>query len=588
MELHARCRYVTDQTSLFLNQVEGTLPWQLIRQFSTMPRWQPEDVNRAAQVIASHLASVGVPCTMYEPTIYLSIPYEASVSAGGTTFHAKPSAYGVSVPTGLEGELVYVPASYSQGLANFFAANLSKELAASGAVAGKIVLTEGFGIPGKVRELEAAGALGVVTINPGEDIHWAICTQVWGTPGLSDLGDLPKIPVLSVNRKDGTALQALAEKGSVVTLRSRLDQGWFKQCVPVVEIPGATSPDEFVLVHGHYDSWDVGVGDNATGDATLLELARVLWHNRKDLKRSVRVAWWPGHSTGRYAGSTWYADTFALDLVENCVVQINCDSPGCRWATTFNHLSVMPETEGIAREIIQDVAGVQLQAERPPRAGDWSFNNLGLSGMFMLSSTMPDELRAEKGYYAVGGCGGNIAWHTEKDTLEIADYDIMVRDIKVYLAGVLSFANAEILPLDWRATAASLGETLRAYQTKLGDAFSLEPSVTSLKLLNEQMDTFYQSKEKHVLPRETANAVLKQLSRILVPLDNSLRATFVHDRALPAPSLPMLSAADTFSGLSEEERPFAIVDLQRAQNRVVAGFRAATAAVKSALQALDV
>ena len=31
-----------------------------------------------------------------------------------------------------------------------------------------------------------------------------------------------------------------------------------------------------MLLHGHYDSWDVGVGDNATGNATLLEIARVL------------------------------------------------------------------------------------------------------------------------------------------------------------------------------------------------------------------------------------------------------------------------------------------------------------------------
>ena len=27
---------------------------------------------------------------------------------------------------------------------------------------------------------------------------------------------------------------------------------------------------------------------------------------------------------------------FALDLDESCVAQINCDSPGCRWAETFN------------------------------------------------------------------------------------------------------------------------------------------------------------------------------------------------------------------------------------------------------------
>ena len=37
--------------------------------------------------------------------------------------------------------------------------------------------------------------------------------------------------------------------------------------LPVVEIRGQHDPDEFLLVHGHYDSWYVGIGDNATGDA---------------------------------------------------------------------------------------------------------------------------------------------------------------------------------------------------------------------------------------------------------------------------------------------------------------------------------
>jgi len=67
---------------------------------------------------------------------------------------------------------------------------------------------------------------------------------------------------------------------------------------------------KFVLLHGHYDSWDVGVGDTPTGDACMMEVARMLWANRDRLERSVRICWWPGHSTGRFAGSTWYADTY--------------------------------------------------------------------------------------------------------------------------------------------------------------------------------------------------------------------------------------------------------------------------------------
>jgi hypothetical protein len=39
---------------------------------------------------------------------------------------------------------------------------------------------------------------------------------------------------------------------------------------------------------------------------------------------------------------------------------------------------------------------------------------------------MSDADRGERDYYMVGGCGGNIAWHTEGDTLEIADRDVLL------------------------------------------------------------------------------------------------------------------------------------------------------------------
>jgi hypothetical protein len=40
-------------------------------------------------------------------------------------------------------------------------------------------------------------------------------------------------------------------------------------------------------------------GSVTTGNACMVEIARVLWEQRKSLRRSVRLAWWPAHSTGR-------------------------------------------------------------------------------------------------------------------------------------------------------------------------------------------------------------------------------------------------------------------------------------------------
>ena len=207
--------------------------------------------------------------------------------------------------------------------------------------------------------------------------------------------------------------------------------------LPVVEIRGRQDPDEFLLVHGHYDSWDVGIGDNATGDAMLLELARICHGLRDRLNRSIRIAWWPGHSTGRYAGSTWFADTFADELDEFCIAQINIDSPGCAGATAYEEVMWMAEAGALCGAAIADAVGVHARRLRPLRAGDYSFNQVGLTGLYMLLSNIPIEERRRRGYYAVGGCGGNIAWHTPFDTMEVADPAIIERDLRVYLTSIL-------------------------------------------------------------------------------------------------------------------------------------------------------
>ena len=85
----------------------------------------------------------------------------------------------------------------------------------------------------------------------------------------------PRIPSVAVSHDDAAALEAA--EGEICRVCTELEEGWFDRVLPVVEIPGTEEPERFVLLHGHYDSWSVGVGDNATGDAAMLEIARVLW-----------------------------------------------------------------------------------------------------------------------------------------------------------------------------------------------------------------------------------------------------------------------------------------------------------------------
>ncbi|QDZ00315.1 M28 family peptidase [Nitratireductor mangrovi] len=566
---------MNETESAILDAVTLDEPWGLVESFATFKREHPDDVNRGMDEVVSRLRKHGVEVTVHEPSLYLSLPGLARVEADGKTFRAKPPAYSTDARGGLKGQLVYVGARHNAMITDMFEQKVDTTDELARMVRGKIVISEGFASPGLVSQFEEIGAIGVIGINPGVDIHWGICTTIWGTPDLDDLPRKPKIPAVAVNKPDGEALAEIADKGGEVTLYTEMEEGWFTSKLPEVFIKGSEEPDKYVFLHGHLDSWDVGVGDNATGDATMLEVARVLWANRGKLKRSVRICWWPGHSTGRYAGSTWFSDTFALDLEENCVAQVNCDSPGCRWATEFINLSRMSETEAFLAEVIGDVAGKAIEGERPHRAGDYSFNNIGISSYLMLSSTMPDVQREEKGYYTVGGCGGNIAWHTENDTLEIADKDILLRDIKVYLLAVLRNANAEILPFDWRATTKEFAETVAEYQKAAGKRFDLTLSKDAVGELATALDGFYGCVADGKVPADKANRVIQDLARILVPINFTRVNRFRHDPALTVPPLPSIAEAAALDGFDDATIGFAKTQLVRGQNRLVSALRQA-------------
>ncbi|MEP3279851.1 MAG: M28 family peptidase [Stappiaceae bacterium] len=558
-----------------LTGVSADEPWALVESFAGFKREHPDGVNRGMDEVASRLAKHGVPVRMHEPDLYLSLPGVARVEANGQTFRAKPPAYSVDARNGLSGELVHITVDAGSEKGDAFEAQFEASPTLIAKVSGKLVISEGFASPALVSLLESCGATGVIAINPGVDVHWGICTTIWGIPGASDLPKKPGIAAVAVNRPDGDALIKLAQENATVTIFTEMEEGWFKSKLPEVTIEGTEEPDKYVLLHGHLDSWDVGVGDNATGDATMLEVARVLWANRHKLRRSVKICWWPGHSTGRYAGSTWYADTFALDLDANCVAQVNCDSPGCRGATEFLNVSLMSEAQAFLSDIVGEVADKPLHGERPHRAGDYSFNGIGLSSYFMLSSAMTYADREAKGYYPVGGCGMNIAWHTENDTLEIADKDILLRDIKVYLLAVFRNANALILPFDWRLTVKEFQETLAGYQSDAGDLFDLSPTKSALASLMISLEKFYADAQKGTISAAAANAVIQDLARILVPLNFNRGPRFQHDPALTIPPLPALEQATKIAHYPADVLGFARTELVRGQNAVIAGLRQA-------------
>src|SRR5712691_780105 len=271
-------------------------PRALIDRFSTLVRESgSRDEWTAARFIAARLKSWGVPHTLHDPDLFLSIPKAASLQVRAPaprTIRAKTPAFSASTGRkSVRGRVVYVSTGYAADAETLFDSHVQ---AGRKEIEGRIVLTEGFAMPKKVADLAALGARALIFMNPGQAIHEGICTTIWGAPDLDSIGRKPAIPVVAINRPDGLALRAQVESGPVeVGIKTKLDEGWKRCPVLVAEIPGTEDPERFALVHGHIDSWHAGIGDNATGDASLMELARVFWQHRQHLRRTLRVAWWP-------------------------------------------------------------------------------------------------------------------------------------------------------------------------------------------------------------------------------------------------------------------------------------------------------
>lgn len=563
----------------FLGTLNTDVPWELVHEFSNYVRESgTEGEQQAVNALTRRLTEWGIPHTVHHPRCWISLPRGSTVTAtltDGTTRVLRGTTPGFAIPTGdagVTGTAVFIPAQHATHVNSIFTSGLGSAMAGI-EVVGKIAVLGGLPMPARIADLTKAGVAAAVFTSPGNNVHEGICTQIWGTPDLDTAGNVPTLSVAEVSMPDGEWLAEQVRGGMVrdVTVHTNLETRWREIPVTVAEIRGATNPDEFVLVHGHLDSWGEGIGDNATGDATLLELARALHANRQNLARSVRVAWWSGHSHGRYAGSTWYADTFGLDLIEHCIAQVNCDSPGCRWATEYRNLSWTPELGAFTQAVIRDITGLPAEGERPPRAGDYSFNNLGISGTLMLSSTMPQSVADEHGYYAVGGCGGNIAWHTVDDTLEIADRDNLDRDIKVYGGVVWRLANAPVLPLDLAAAGEDIKASLTGYQEAIGGRFDLSDAIAAADAFIAAANGFTTNGSDTVSAQAT-NTKLLRASRELTGLNFAQRGWFRQEPALDVPPIPDLAAAArTYAEVPDDSHTagVALNSLVRARNRAI-------------------
>jgi hypothetical protein len=557
--------------------------WETVERLSTLRRQAgTEDERRAAEYIVERLREGGVTVDRWDPEVWVTHPEDASVRVvspveepigeGSDRPVLKPQSWSPNATATAEVVHVEVPEVSVEEFRNLTLDDMIDE---DQDIEGKVVVVGKQILSGRIaREAEDRGAVAYIAVHPHqEEAHQRAATPIWGTtPTPEQAHLLPGIPLLTAAAPVGDRIaELLEEHGSLeLEVSTTCPREWTTVPVVVAKVPAETNPTgDFVLLHGHYDSIEFGVTDNATGNAGMIEVARVLNDHRDRLDRDLWVGFWPAHER-LYAGSTWFVDEFAHEFMDGCVAHVNFDSPGAKDATQFEeYVSWMPEADELCRSAIRDVAGKDSVENRARRAGDYSFYNIGISGMMALCSSIPKPVREERGYHTVSGSGGNSeAWHLTTDTLDKADPDVLERDTRIYLTIVARLLGRDVVPLDYRRNVRKGREAVEGYDEAAGDHFDLEPVLAAFDGLGEELEGFYAALESGDIEPAVANETLREISRCIVPIDFVEGGRFEQDLMTQRPSYPTLEPATDLPDLDGDEYRFRRVALRRARNAV--------------------
>jgi len=122
---------------------------------------------------------------------------------------------------------------------------------------------------------------------------------------------LPEVPDIKLDEHQYNKIKQMAEERRYFLLefdiRNHFKPGPVKYHNVIGVIPGTEFPDEYVLMGGHLDSYDVATGgvDDGSGSTPAMEAARMIMEAGGKPKRSILVTLWAGEEFGLLGSKSW-------------------------------------------------------------------------------------------------------------------------------------------------------------------------------------------------------------------------------------------------------------------------------------------
>lgn len=557
---------MTTETEL-ITAVSADRLWQTV---STLAQWErnsgTESERAAFDYVQQTLDGYGLRTTLLEHPALVSYPLSAQLELldDGQGVAQSYRCLGTAYSASTDG-LVAAVVDVGYGTADDYR---QKE------VKGKIVLINGLATPTAVYTAEQAGAIGQIFIND-DHLHYMIVSTIWGTPTPESAARIPHTPSVSVVERDGHDLRARIAQGPVqVQLTSEVFMDWQQTPLLVAELKGSQSED-FVLFSGHLDSWEVGAMDNGAANATMIEVARLLAAHQSELYRGLRLIFWSGHSHGRYSGSTWYVDNHWEELYDHCVAHVNVDSTGAQGATSYSSFPANLELSDFGIDMIKAQTGQNAKASRMSRAGDMSFNGVGIPALFMTLSAVPFD--ASQTNYVTEAAGKLLGatlpwfWHTSEDTIDKIDRNVLTLDTQIYVRTLWQLCHNPLLPMDFRPVVIDLEATLSRLQSQAGDHLDLSVAIRRAEQLAQGVTRLTArsttASTNDLILITGLNSQMKRLSRALIPITYTAAGHFDHDPAWGMGHLPLLQGVSQLAQLDPESDEYHFLHTRLIRNR---------------------
>lgn len=253
--------------------------------------------------------------------------------------------------------------------------------------------------------------------------------------------NLPDVPDIKLDENQYKVIEQMVKERRYFQLefdiRNHFRMGPIKYYNVIGKIRGSKYPNEYVMMGGHLDAFDVATGgvDDGSGVSPAMEAARLIMAAGGKPKRTILVCLWAGEEFGLLGSKSWVEKNKAnLVRISN---YFNRDGG----PTVANGLTVPEAMYADFQEICEPLNSINKDfpftltkrttpaTPRPKSAGGSDHAYFAMNGVPVLSFATADPKGYDFNY-------GEI-WHTERDTYnksipEYQDHTSVVTAVVVY------------------------------------------------------------------------------------------------------------------------------------------------------------